>query len=117
MPAVRRAALGIAPGGAVDDVLRAGHKGQQHPAGPSGQRTAHRRERGLPAIDRAAVAGEHCGAASEIASIASEAGEIQLVKDHRVMRDQLLAFQSGEHEAGHRGEIGALEFRRDGFNT
>jgi len=46
-------------------------------------------------------------------ALVTKRGEEQLVQDHRVIRDQLLAFETVDHETGRFREIKFGEPRRD----
>ena len=97
----------------VHEPLFARHVSQEHPAGAAAQRSSHGAELRLPAIGRPEVPGEDFDKIPGIAAIAAETGEIELVQDHGVERDQLLAPRPIQRKAWQLGEIGGLELRRD----
>ena len=68
---------------------------QQHPSRTATLRFAHRREFGPPAIEAPEIAGERGAQLTFRRTLVTKRGEEQLAKlveDHRVARDQLLAF-------------------------
>jgi hypothetical protein len=50
-------------------------------------------------------------------ALITKRGEEQLMQDHRVARDQLLAFETVDHETGCLREIEFGELRRDGIEA
>ena len=101
--------MGVVGGPLVDQPAGARRPGEDHPAGAAGLRFRHRGERTQPALDRAEVADESLGqrAGREALSAAAEAVEMDLVQDHRVLRDQRLAAEAVDDEAGLGCEIQA----------
>src|SRR4029077_11021468 len=87
--------------------------GQQHPARAAALRFAHRREFGLPAIETPEIAGKHVAQLAFRRALVTKRGEEQLMEDHRVARDKLLALQTVEHETRRFCEIKLGELRRD----
>ena len=86
----------------VDQRALARLEHQQHPARAATQRLAHRDELVAPALDAAEVGLQRQlhGRLHRLA-VTAQAGEVQLVQQHRVGGDQLFALQAVELEARH----------------
>jgi len=68
---------------------------QQHPARAARQRLAHRDELGAPALDAAEIGVEReCHGRRHRPAVGPERGEVELVQQHRVGRNELLALES-----------------------
>src|SRR5262249_46519012 len=70
-----------------------------------------------PAIEAPEIAGERVAQLAFRRALVTERGEKQLMQDHRVARDQLLAFETVDHETGRFREIEFGELRRDGIEA
>ena len=78
---------------------------------------AHRREFGAPAIDAAEIAGQRVAQLALGRALLAERGEKEFVQDHRIARDQLLALETVDHEAGRCCEIELGELCGDCIET
>ena len=68
---------------------------EQHPARATVERTGQRDELVAPTVDRAEVAGERIGhRVRHLPAVAAEAGEIELVEQRGVERDELIALEA-----------------------
>ena len=92
----------------------AGHEGQQHPARAAAERLAHRDELGAPTLDAAEI-GLECQfhGRNHGLAVAAERREVQLVEQHRVRRDQLLALQPVDREARNGSPVQGVELLAD----
>ena len=72
---------------------------QQHPSGAAAERFAHRPELRSPTLERSEILRQRVAQRRTRFALVAEAVEEQLVKDHRVHRDELLAFESVDEKA------------------
>jgi hypothetical protein len=86
---------------------------EQHPTRATTQRVAHGTELGTPAIERAKIAREHFHHRLGRLAVAAHAREVQLVQDHGIHRNELLALQAIHQVTGRRGEIQRIELLGD----
>src|SRR6266571_146359 len=84
----------------VDELAVARRPREQHPSGAAAERFAHRHELRSPALERSEIARQRVAQRRTRFALVAEAVEEQLVQDHRVHRDELLAFESINEKAG-----------------
>ena len=101
----------------IDQPAVARGPGEQHPTRAASLGFTHRREFGLPAIEAPEIAGEGVSQFPVRRALVTKGSKEQLMQDHRVARDQLLAFETVDHETGCLREIEFGELRRDGIEA
>jgi hypothetical protein len=97
----------------IDQLAVARRPGEQHPPRTAALRFAHSGEFSAPAIEAPEIAGERVVQFAFRRALVTKRGEEQLMQDHRVARDQLLAFETVDRETGRFCEIELGELRRD----
>src|SRR5439155_2119974 len=89
----------------IDEFAVARRPRQQHPAGTSAERFAHRYEFRTPPLERAEIASQHflkgCIGLARLA----EAIEEMLMKDHRVHGDEFFALETVNQESRRGGIV------------
>jgi hypothetical protein len=97
----------------VDELAVSWRPGQQHPTGAAAERLAHGDEFGTPAFIGTKVARQRFTQRRPRLALFAETVEEQLVEDHRVHRDQLLALKTVHEEAGRGGVVQSGELLID----
>src|SRR3989454_10744731 len=86
---------------------------EHYPAGAAAEGLSHRRELGTPALDAAEVAFERSGKRARGPVAFAEIREVQLVQDHGIGRNQLLALQPIDEKNRRTREIQLAELLGD----
>src|SRR6516225_1773372 len=76
-------------------------------------RLAHRGKFSPPAIEASEIADERVSELAFRRALLTKRGEEQLMQDHQVARDELLAFETVDHETGRFREIEFGKLRLD----
>src|SRR5262249_39790816 len=84
----------------VDELAVARRPRQQPPSGAAAERFAHRHELRSPALERSEILRQRVAQRRTRLALVAEAVKEQLVQDHRVHRDKLLAFEPVDEKAG-----------------
>src|SRR5262245_48465296 len=84
----------------VDELAVARRPRQQHPAGAAPERFAHGDELRPPALERTEIAPQGVVQAWAGFTLLAQPIEEQLVQDHRIHRDELLALEAVNEKAG-----------------
>src|SRR5262245_16240064 len=90
---------------------------QQDPSRPPAHGLAHRDELGAPAFDAPKITREGLTQRRIGLAALAEAVEVQLVQNHRVHGDQLLALEPVDDEHGRRGHVERAELSGDGVEA
>src|SRR5215467_14890294 len=98
----------------IDEATVTMRVGQEYPPGAAAQRLAGANELGSPTIDTPEVARQRLFESAVAHAVAAEALEVELVQDHRVGGDELLALQAVDREDRRLREIELGELCRDG---
>ncbi len=109
--------LRVLGGVLVDEAAVARDISEQDPARATAKRVSHRPEFGAPAIERAEVARQDLAHGLRRLAIPAHAGEVKLVQQRGVERDQLLALQPVQDVPGRLLEIERLELLGDGVQA
>src|SRR5512136_1674406 len=84
----------------INELAIARRPGQQHPARTAAKRFPHSDELRPPALIRAKIACKRIAQNRRWFALISKPVKKQLVQDHRVHRDELLALETVDKEAG-----------------
>src|SRR5262249_9414660 len=90
---------------------------EKHPSRAPAHRLAHGDELGPPAVDAPKVARERLAERAIGFALSAETVKVQLVKDHRVHRDELFALEPVDHEDGRLRDVEVSELCRDGVEA